>query len=377
MSLNNYQIPPVANWQMFENLCRDIWAREWGDIYTQKNGRIGQPQNGVDVYGKCNNQLHAVQCKGKDNTYNTNGVTLKELKEEVEKANNFTPSISHFILATTAPNDATIQQHARELSKNYDFNIEVVGWDYILNLLSKYPEIIKDYYPHFNYNIQISTNKNIILVNYWYEKFFFNKGELGFYYNTSFLPNYAYNVGFNVNFINLIISFSNSFSAITCHFKEDEIDNKLFIMFETLNKLIYDLNNFINKTVNFNIANEMSHKFNLNYILFYVNEGNYSYHQLGHYIDYKKNIFRSIMYHLVKISNTIIYYTNFTYNTNFDHQYWAQDPEQNNKELPYFENFEIFYDDIDSIARYIYDQIANCSFEFISEITPSSSQDAF
>jgi len=375
MTLHSYQIPPVADWQTFENLCRDIWAYEWGDINTQKNGRSGQPQNGVDVYGNCNNKLHAIQCKGKDNTYNANGVTLKELQEEVEKAKNFTPPISNFLLATTAPNDATIQQHARELSQSYSFNISVVGWDYIVNLLSKYPDLIQKYYPHFNYNFQINNNKNISLVNYWYENFICNKGELSFYYNTSFLPNHAYNVGFNVSFINSIISFSNSFSAITCHFKEDEIDNNLFIMFNTLNQLTYDLTNFTNKTIDFNIANEMSHNFNLNHTLFFVKEEGYSYHQLGHYIDYKKNIFRSLMYHLVKITNTIIYYTNFTYNTSFDHQYWAQDFEQTNKELPYFENFEIFYDGIDSIARFIYDQTANCSFDFISEITSSSNQD--
>lgn len=49
MPLNDYQIPPVANWSTFEDLCRDLWAYEWKDINTQKNGRAGQSQHGVDV----------------------------------------------------------------------------------------------------------------------------------------------------------------------------------------------------------------------------------------------------------------------------------------------------------------------------------------
>lgn len=49
---NALQIPPPANWQDFETLCCDLWRRIWNDPNTQKNGRQGQPQHGVDIYGR-------------------------------------------------------------------------------------------------------------------------------------------------------------------------------------------------------------------------------------------------------------------------------------------------------------------------------------
>ena len=44
------QLPPPANWQDFEDLCHRLWSSIWG-TNPQKNGRQGQPQCGVDIYG--------------------------------------------------------------------------------------------------------------------------------------------------------------------------------------------------------------------------------------------------------------------------------------------------------------------------------------
>ena len=94
-NLSNFQYPPPKNWQDFEKLCRDLWREIWRDPNTQKNGRSGQDQHGVDVYGRPNEgeKWAGVQCKGKDN-YSNKTVTEKELLEEVEKAKNFTPALS-------------------------------------------------------------------------------------------------------------------------------------------------------------------------------------------------------------------------------------------------------------------------------------------
>ncbi len=51
-TFSNLQIPPPSNWQDFENLCCDLWRAIWKDPNTQKNGRQGQSQNGVDIYGR-------------------------------------------------------------------------------------------------------------------------------------------------------------------------------------------------------------------------------------------------------------------------------------------------------------------------------------
>ena len=51
-NFSNLQIPPPANWQDFKTLCCDLWRAIWKDPNTQKNGRQGQQQNGVNIYGR-------------------------------------------------------------------------------------------------------------------------------------------------------------------------------------------------------------------------------------------------------------------------------------------------------------------------------------
>ena len=48
---DGHNLPPPTDWQKLERLCRDLWAEIWADPNTLANGRLGQSQNGVDVYG--------------------------------------------------------------------------------------------------------------------------------------------------------------------------------------------------------------------------------------------------------------------------------------------------------------------------------------
>ena len=114
IDVTNAQIDAPRHWQEFEDLCADLWRRLWDDPDTQKNGRGGQPQYGVDVFGRPSRgaTYEGVQCKGKDARYGKD-VTEDELRAEVEKAKKFEPRISKFTLATTAPNDQKIQAVAR------------------------------------------------------------------------------------------------------------------------------------------------------------------------------------------------------------------------------------------------------------------------
>ncbi len=102
---------PIA----FESLCADLWGSIWGHA-AQKNGRNGQPQAGVDVYGKHGNEWIGIQCKQKDELLRSK-LTPKELAEEVEAARRFAPPLRRFIVATTGPADATIQEAARRLTE--------------------------------------------------------------------------------------------------------------------------------------------------------------------------------------------------------------------------------------------------------------------
>lgn len=153
-NLNRFQIPPPRSWDEFEDLCLDLWSRLWADNNAQKNGRKGQTQLGVDVFG--DDSLKAipvgVQCKGKDNYAHTQ-VTQKEFDAEIVKAESFKPTIKHFILATTAPQDEAIQEHARITSQKRKskgkFTVAVVSWEWILSKLGDYPELVDKYYSEF------------------------------------------------------------------------------------------------------------------------------------------------------------------------------------------------------------------------------------
>jgi hypothetical protein len=143
-------MPPPKNWQEFEDLCSDLW----GDPNTMKNGRSGQKQKGVDIYGQENGLWCAVQCKGKDSRYGSQ-LTEKELLSEVEQAKKFKPKLSTFIVATTAQSDQKIQEKAREITeqnKKEDlFSVHVYSWDEIHSRLadSKYKIVLKNHYPEY------------------------------------------------------------------------------------------------------------------------------------------------------------------------------------------------------------------------------------
>jgi len=150
----NFRLPPPAKWQDFEDLCADLWRRIWRDANTQKNGRQGQPQNGVDIFGRPDNGAlwAGVQCKDKNEDLGS-ALTQKELLLEIAKAKQFTPKLSAFTIATTGPRDATIQERARLLTqehrKNELFDVAVWCWEDVLARLNDFPEVITLHFPHF------------------------------------------------------------------------------------------------------------------------------------------------------------------------------------------------------------------------------------
>tara|TARA_R110002167_G_scaffold77944_8_gene216087 strand:- start:17397 stop:21308 length:3912 start_codon:yes stop_codon:yes gene_type:complete len=154
-TFSSLQIPPPKNWQDFESLCCDLWGEIWNDPNTQKNGRQGQRQKGVDVFGRPNqgDEWAGVQCKGKDN-YSESQVTEEELKEEYKKAKRFKPQITEFILATTAPRDAKLQELARKITNRHrkrKYVVSIWSWEDIVEIIGKYPNVIAKHYPDFSH----------------------------------------------------------------------------------------------------------------------------------------------------------------------------------------------------------------------------------
>ena len=143
------QIPPPSNWQDFEHLCSDLYRRLWGDPATQRNGRTGQAQHGVDVFGRPEGggSYAGVQCKLK-NELAGGTLTAAELEAEVEKAKKFRPRISSFLVATTGPRDGPAQEAARLLTEaDPAFPVTIVSWEDVVSELLEHPEVLAKHYP--------------------------------------------------------------------------------------------------------------------------------------------------------------------------------------------------------------------------------------
>src|SRR5215203_2059003 len=110
------QIPKPADEQAFERASVVLWRGLLNDPNIQRNGRRGQRQNGVDLFGVRNGDPAyqvGIQCKLKGEGQ---VLTEAEVREEVRKALTFRPSLREYFITTTAPDDVALQELARELS---------------------------------------------------------------------------------------------------------------------------------------------------------------------------------------------------------------------------------------------------------------------
>ena len=132
--LAQWQLPPIADWERLERFCRDLWAEIWCDPEAHRNGRSGQPQAGVDVYGTIEKtgRLGGVQCKKRD-AYAADSLTEEELYEIVNAARSFRPALSRFVVAYTGRRDARLQRVARNITEDHRalglFEVDVCSWD--------------------------------------------------------------------------------------------------------------------------------------------------------------------------------------------------------------------------------------------------------
>ncbi len=138
------QLPKPENWQDFESLCKKLWGEMWKiPNKIKKNGRSGQTQHGVDIYGipKNENGYWGIQCKGKD-LYTNAKLTKIEIDTEVEKAKEFKPELKVFIFATTSNKDASIEEYIRLKDiENNSFEILLYCWEDIVDLIEENREV--------------------------------------------------------------------------------------------------------------------------------------------------------------------------------------------------------------------------------------------
>ena len=127
-------------------MCADVLLRAWKDPYVVRHGRNGQRQHGVDIYGlpehlggAAAKKYAAAQCK------NTATLTLADIKAEVALATDFRPSISEYVVMTTIPRDAGLQEEVRVAA--WPFPVHLLFWEDISLRLSGHEDLLQKHFP--------------------------------------------------------------------------------------------------------------------------------------------------------------------------------------------------------------------------------------
>lgn len=148
-ALDRLAWPPPKDWQAFERMCQALARCIWMTPYVTANGRPGQKQHGVDLYGTPHNAtgVHGMQCKC------VAELTEHELLEEVDKAKGFQPRLAEFIVATTAPKDATLLAVARRITEEHRHNglfpVRLLAWDDLCSLMAEHRDVAALVYPEW------------------------------------------------------------------------------------------------------------------------------------------------------------------------------------------------------------------------------------
>jgi hypothetical protein len=170
------------NWQDFESLCKKLWGEIWGiPNKIKKNGRLGQEQAGVDVYGKPKgeNQYWGIQAKGKDD-YTDAKLTESEIIKEIEKAKTFEPDLAVYIIASSSNKDSKIEKFVRikdiENQDNGSFEILLFCWEDIVDLIEENPDTYNWYLNgigqrgRFDFDISFNDLQESLTLNPVFEK---------------------------------------------------------------------------------------------------------------------------------------------------------------------------------------------------------------
>ena len=145
--------PSTAKWPRpksedeWEDMVLDAMRLVWKDPNAQRNGRRGQRQHGIDIFGIADGQQVGAQAKNMDRLSET------AAKYEIEEAEYFQPKIQAFYFAVAGPRDAAFQQFVRLLSANRTsraaFPVHVLFFDDICQELAKQPDLVAKYWSSF------------------------------------------------------------------------------------------------------------------------------------------------------------------------------------------------------------------------------------
>lgn len=145
--------PLTAKWPRpksedeWEEMVLDAMRLYWSDPNAQRNGRRGQRQNGVDIFGCLDSSPVAAQAKNMDR------VSEADVLVELKKAEQFKPVLTQYHFAIAGPRDANFQEFIRlrsfERVNRGLFSIYLHYFDDICEQLSSRPALVQKYWGTF------------------------------------------------------------------------------------------------------------------------------------------------------------------------------------------------------------------------------------
>ncbi|WP_426954119.1 hypothetical protein [Muricoccus radiodurans] len=161
-TINGMELPLPKRWQDFESITRDAMALKWKSPNLQKNGRDGQKQHGVDIWGPDEiGRRVGIQCKRYKPPLSFDIVTA-----EVVNAEKFGP-LSTLWIATTCDHDAPLQHKVRTLSDQRvaqgKFAVGILFWEDSVDGLKLNPSMFKSHYPQVALSADPTINRERLI----------------------------------------------------------------------------------------------------------------------------------------------------------------------------------------------------------------------
>lgn len=146
----DYIFPKPHDWNTFEDIVCDVFARKYNNLNFQRYGRSGQRQSGVDIAGPTDIGLLGIQCKH----HPDKSIKKAEIEAEIALSESFKPELSEFVIATSADRDTNIHSHilqiAEDRKKQGKYPVSIKFWDDVFNWLTEYPDLLYKYFTkHF------------------------------------------------------------------------------------------------------------------------------------------------------------------------------------------------------------------------------------
>lgn len=171
-NLDNMEIPKPKNWQDFERLVESYARINWPGCVATPFGRSGQAQNGVDIYIKDKKARYiGIQCK------KVARLAYEQIEKEIEKAKNFKPELTHYIIAISIDRNARLQEKINILNSQRNekglFPVDIIFWEDIIGLIMSDDKTFEQHYPQLsprngkgdNLAIHAINNENSIIGN--------------------------------------------------------------------------------------------------------------------------------------------------------------------------------------------------------------------